>query len=78
MESGEHSAREPVRTQLPGLRRTALLAIDGYPWRFNSTSSVAHAAYAALGASWRPWSQNRNYLGNGFVGGSSSTPRSGP
>ncbi|MGN6577720.1 MAG: LTA synthase family protein [Nocardioides sp.] len=37
--------------------------------QFNSPGNVAHAAYDALGAQWRPWSQNRNYLGNGFVGG---------
>ncbi len=36
---------------------------------FHSPGNPAHAAYDALGASWRPWSQQRNYLGNGFVGG---------
>ncbi len=36
---------------------------------FSSPSNAARATYDALGASWRPWSQERNYLGNGFVGG---------
>ena len=36
---------------------------------FNAPGNVARGAYDALGATWRPWSQQRNYLGNGFVGG---------
>jgi phosphoglycerol transferase MdoB-like AlkP superfamily enzyme len=40
-----------------------------YVGQFNSPGNVARTAYDALGATWRPWSQNRNYLGNGFVGG---------
>jgi hypothetical protein len=41
----------------------------GYVAGFNSPGNAARAAYDALGATWRPWSQERNYLGNGFVGG---------
>lgn len=36
---------------------------------FNAPGNAARSAYDALGAQWRPWSQMRNYLGNGFVGG---------
>ena len=41
----------------------------GYLAGFNAPGNVARGAYDALGATWRPWSQQRNYLGNGFVGG---------
>jgi hypothetical protein len=41
----------------------------GYVGGFNSPGNGARAAYDALGATWTPWSQQRNYLGNGFVGG---------
>lgn len=37
--------------------------------RFNSPSNVSRETYDVLGADWRAWSQERNYLGNGFVGG---------
>jgi phosphoglycerol transferase MdoB-like AlkP superfamily enzyme len=36
---------------------------------FNEPGNVARGAYEAFGATWRPWSQQRNYLGNGFVAG---------
>jgi phosphoglycerol transferase MdoB-like AlkP superfamily enzyme len=36
---------------------------------FNQPGNPVRTAYDALGADWRPWSQQRNYLGNGFVGG---------
>ena len=36
---------------------------------FNEPGNPVRGAYEALGAKWRPWSQQRNYLGNGFVGG---------
>ena len=41
----------------------------GYVAEFNAPHNAAKAAYDAMGATWRPWSQERNYLGNGFVGG---------
>lgn len=41
----------------------------GYLSNFNSPGNAARGTYEALGASWRPWSQQKNYLGNGFVGG---------
>lgn len=37
--------------------------------QFNQPGNPVRAAYDAFGAAWRPWSQQRNYLGNGFVGG---------
>jgi phosphoglycerol transferase MdoB-like AlkP superfamily enzyme len=40
-----------------------------YVGGFNSSGNLARGAYEAFGAQWRPWSQQRNYLGNGFVGG---------
>jgi hypothetical protein len=36
---------------------------------FNTPGNAARLAFDSLGAHWRPWSQQRNYLGNGFVGG---------
>jgi len=41
----------------------------GYLSGFNSPSNAARGAYDLLGAEWRAWSQQRNYLTNGFVGG---------
>ena len=40
-----------------------------YVTDFNAPGNAARAAYDALGASWRSWSQERNYVGNGFVAG---------
>ncbi len=36
---------------------------------FNSSGNVVRLTYDALGANWKAWSQERNYLGNGFVAG---------
>ncbi|HEX4976377.1 MAG TPA: LTA synthase family protein [Nocardioides sp.] len=36
---------------------------------FNQPGNLARAAFDAAGAQWRPWNQQRNYLGNGFVAG---------
>ncbi|QNN54487.1 LTA synthase family protein [Nocardioides mesophilus] len=36
---------------------------------FNAPGNAARWAFEGLGASWMPWSQERNYLGNGFVAG---------
>ncbi|GGD18234.1 LTA synthase family protein [Nocardioides daphniae] len=36
---------------------------------FNQPGNVVRGAYDRSGADWRPWSQSRNYLLNGFVGG---------
>lgn len=36
---------------------------------FNQPGNVARAAFDAAGAEWRPWNQQGNYLGNGFVAG---------
>lgn len=51
-----------------GTGSLCLLSI-GYLGGFNSPGNAARGTYDALGATWRPWSQQRNYLGNGFVGG---------
>ncbi len=45
------------------------LLLVGYASDFNNPGNAVRGAYDALGASWKPWSQQRNYLGNGFVGG---------
>jgi phosphoglycerol transferase MdoB-like AlkP superfamily enzyme len=71
-----------AHTSQPQLRpspqsRLALRAVTGclcllsisYLGHFNSPGNVVRGTYDVLGASWRPWSQQRNYLGNGFVGG---------
>lgn len=63
----------PLRRRTRALLRVAtgalcLLGIS-YLAGFNSPGNAARGTYDALGASWRPWSQQRNYLGNGFVGG---------
>jgi Sulfatase len=65
--------REPVTTRARLLVRALAgglcLVSLGYLSQFNSPGNAARGAYEALGASWMPWSQERNYLGNGFVGG---------
>jgi phosphoglycerol transferase MdoB-like AlkP superfamily enzyme len=47
----------------------ACLLLLGYLSEFNAPGNLARGAYEALGATWRPFSQENNYLGNGFVGG---------
>jgi hypothetical protein len=61
-----HDRAQLARRVLVGC--SCLLAL-GYVGGFNSPGNGARAAYDALGATWTPWSQQRNYLGNGFVGG---------
>jgi hypothetical protein len=63
---GSHDRARLGRRALVG--GACLLAL-GYVGGFNSPGNLARAAYDTLGASWTPWSQQRNYLGNGFVGG---------
>jgi hypothetical protein len=58
-----------TRVTVRALTGALCLLSLGYIGGFNSSGNAARAAYDALGASWRPWSQERNYLGNGFVGG---------
>ncbi|MGZ5415543.1 MAG: LTA synthase family protein [Nocardioides sp.] len=61
----------------PWWSRAALRATTGalcllgisYLGGFNSPGNAVRGTYDALGADWRPYSQQRNYLGNGFVGG---------
>jgi phosphoglycerol transferase MdoB-like AlkP superfamily enzyme len=47
----------------------ACLLLLGYLSQFNAPGNLARGTYEALGATWRPYSQENNYLGNGFVGG---------
>jgi hypothetical protein len=66
-----HERRGPDRAQVA---RRALVGVScllalAYVGGFNSPGNGARAAYNVLGATWTPWSQQRNYLGNGFVGG---------
>ncbi|MDX6300114.1 MAG: hypothetical protein QOF53_1328 [Nocardioidaceae bacterium] len=68
------SARRP-----PGTRRSRFavrlvtivlcLGFLHYVTDFNAPGNAARATYDAFGASWRSWSQERNYVGNGFVAG---------
>lgn len=68
--SREGGARPPSRRgALRVLTATMCLASLAYLAGFNAPGNAARATFDALGATWRPWSQQRNYLGNGFVGG---------
>ena len=72
--ASRRSPRPPAQSQRT---RTVLRVASGtlclvslvHVAHFNSPGNAARAAYETFGASWRPWSQQRNYLGNGFVGG---------
>ncbi len=59
----------PARVLVRVLTAALCLVGVGYLAGFNQPGNAVRATYDALGASWRPWSQQRNYLGNGFVGG---------
>jgi phosphoglycerol transferase MdoB-like AlkP superfamily enzyme len=48
---------------------TVCVAALVYLGNFNQPGNAGKAAYDALGATWRPWGQQANYLHNGFVGG---------
>lgn len=58
-----------ARTTVRVLTGALCLLSLGYIAEFNAPHNAARVVYDALGATWRPWSQERNYLGNGFVGG---------
>jgi hypothetical protein len=62
------SAR-PARVLVRLLTGTLCLVSVGYLTNFNTPGNAARNAYEALGAQWKPFSQQRNYLENGFVGG---------
>ncbi len=70
---GEHRTRAPRSRGARVVLRVAsgglCLLMVGYLANFNSPGNAARGAYEVLGAEWKPWSQQRNYLGNGFVGG---------
>ncbi len=70
---GQGDARTPptrrARVGLRVLTAAFCLLMAGYISDFNVPGNAVRGAYDALGASWKPWSQQRNYLGNGFVGG---------
>jgi phosphoglycerol transferase MdoB-like AlkP superfamily enzyme len=75
---GRRTPSEPSRTDrgpgnpVPGVRVVAgalcLLALV-HAAHFNQPGNLVRAAFDVAGAEWRPWSQQRNYLGNGFVAG---------
>jgi hypothetical protein len=69
--AGRHEHNLPDRPHVARrvLVGCACLLALGYVGGFNSPGNGARAAYDALGATWTPWSQQRSYLGNGFVGG---------
>ena len=61
----------PVRLRL-ALRLTAGvlgLVVLADAAHFNAPGNATRAAFDTLGASWQAYSQERNYLGNGFVAG---------
>jgi sulfatase-like protein len=64
-ERGTRGRRLAVRALTAALCLVAL----AYLSHFNAPGNAGRAAYDALGARWRPYSQERNYLSNGFVGG---------
>jgi phosphoglycerol transferase MdoB-like AlkP superfamily enzyme len=66
---GAAPASRRTRTAVRMATAAACVLGLGYLAGFNSPSNAARGAYELLGAQWRPWSQQRNYLGNGFVGG---------
>lgn len=71
--------RRPPRQPRPtsGVEDLALRVVGGglcllvlaHAAAFNHPGNLVRGAFDALGAEWRPWSQQRNYLGNGFVAG---------
>jgi hypothetical protein len=58
-----------VRTGLRVLTGALCLLSLSYLTHFNTPGNMARRAYDGLGAAWRPWSQERNYIANGLVGG---------
>jgi len=64
-----HPRSRPAQAALRLVTVAACLLSLGYISNFNSPGNAARGTYEALGATWMPWSQQRNYLGNGFVGG---------
>lgn len=62
---GSPAFRLMVRSTVAAL----CLASLGYAAQFNHPGNLVRGTYEVLGAQWRPWSQHRNYLGNGFVAG---------
>jgi phosphoglycerol transferase MdoB-like AlkP superfamily enzyme len=65
------AATLPLRVRLPVRVLTGLLCLLSlaYLSGFNQPGNSARRTYDAMGAHWMPWSQKRNYLANGFVGG---------
>ena len=57
------------RAVMRAVTGSACLLVLAYLTQFNSPGNLARGAYEALGATWRPYSQESNYLSNGFVGG---------
>lgn len=47
----------------------ACVLLLGQVTQFNEPGNQVRAGFETAGAVWRPWSQQRNYLGNGFVAG---------
>lgn len=61
----------PVRPRLALRVLTGVLSVLvlGYITGFNGSGNVARRTYESFGAQWMPYSQQRNYLRNGFIGG---------
>ena len=67
----------PAPVPLPAAERVAVRLLGGLVGllvlanaiQFNEPGNTTRGVYDVLGADWRAWSQQRNYLGNGFVGG---------
>jgi phosphoglycerol transferase MdoB-like AlkP superfamily enzyme len=69
--AGPPQPQPPPRTRVLVRILTGALCLlgIGYLGGFNDPGNAVRETYDVLGAKWRPWSQQRNYLGNGFVGG---------
>ena len=71
------AAAESIASDLPAPARLAVRLVGGLVGllvlanaaHFNAPGNATRGVYDTLGASWRAWSQQRNYLGNGFVAG---------
>ena len=66
-----------IASDLPAPARLAVRLVGGLVGllvlanaaHFNAPGNATRGLYDTLGADWRAWSQQRNYLGNGFVAG---------
>jgi sulfatase-like protein len=71
------AADDSIASDLPAPARLTVRLVGGLVGllvlanaaHFNAPGNATRGVYDTLGAGWRAWSQERNYLGNGFVAG---------